>query len=354
MNYPFPTRLPYTPAQLQNQFGIVSDELNPDAALHYKLAIPLNWGQVSSTHQPVTPQSPFQLQGHFKTRSGPEASVRVYVVYVAEEIAPSDWLAIYLDSQREQVLHQRHTKHKGGHVPDVLSCSAAESGAAGTPKRISRWTVLKDWAKTGGAHFFVLQASTNETDYTTEMADVFLATLAHFDLLHASEWPYAEQLQTLVRPEPISFMTAFPRSWQQLENPLGNKQFYQVQLTKTLREVPVGRVCLAIITQQVEPDMRRIPGLFDAFYQQEGLLFDAVRFQSIAPFGGMQPVWYGTTRQTNATDQPQHWREMVIGQVGTVWVYAEQLSFIREASPESWAVGKRAFEIVLDHLVTNL
>lgn len=354
MDYPFPTVSAFTEPQLQKQFGIVTDELDPDPALHFKVMVPLGWGQVNFTRQLVTPQQPFQLRGHLKTLSGPAAEAKVFIAYTPEELSPGDWLSIYLEQLDEKVLHQRHTKQEGGALPDVLTMS----GQPGH-EQISRWLVLKDWARRGGAHLFMLQLSTAAHDYTTDRANIFFASLSHFDLLHSTNWAYAEQLRTLVRPEPAFLETAYPLSWQQLENPLGNERFYQVQLTKTLRGKVIGRIYLAVVAQQTEPDMKRIPVLFDEQYRQEGLHFEPLQFRALPAFGGLQKAWYGHVAQQPANgnvpgmDVPEHGREIVVGQAGINWFYAEQLSLSRAVSPESWAIGKRAFEIILDRLVIH-
>ncbi|MEZ0542078.1 hypothetical protein [Fibrella arboris] len=345
MAYPFPIQSPFSDAQLQQQFGIVTDELDPDPALHFKLMVPLNWGQVKFSRRQVTPQQPFQLRGHLTSMAGPLAEAKVYIVYTPEELSPCDWLSIYLEHQQETVLHERHTKQEGGAIPDVLS----EANGL-----ISRWLVLKDWARSGGAHLFVLQLSTAAAAYTAHLADVFVACLSHFDLLHSTGWAYAEPLRTLVRPAPIPLQTAFPISWQQLENPLGNELFYQVQLTKQLHDQRIGRIYIATVSQQAEPDMTRLPSLFNEQYHRDGIAFDSPHFKALPPFGGLQRAWYGHVAQHPAAGNvPAYEREIVVGQVGQTWFYTEQLSFTRAVSAESWAIGKRAFEIILDRLVVQ-
>ncbi len=347
MNYPFPTQSAYKAAQLREQFGIVEDELDLDPALHYKLTIPLNWGQIKSNRQPITPQAPMQVRGIFRSLQPPFAEVKVVIVYLKEELSPSDWLSIYLEQTGEQVVNERHTKQEGGSIPDVLS-------VAGRPgeERISRWLVLKDWAKVGGAHLFVVQVRTDVDQYNTEMANRFFVIASQFDLLHSTNWAYAEQLRTLVRPKPIPFNTAYPQSWRLLENPAGNDVLYQVQLTKVLNGTLAGRITLALVAQKAEPNMKHVPDLFINEYSKQGIQFDPLNFKPIAPFGGMQRVWYARSRQV--TDDLNHPAkrviEIVIGQAGENWVYGEQHSPSRDVSPEAWAISKRAFEIILDRL----
>lgn len=233
----------------------------------------------------------------------------------------------------------------------MLTRSGAGSGLDGAGQ-LSRWAVLKEFAEPGGSYLFVLQTSTAAADYTADMADTFLAIIAHFDVLNKSGWPYAEKLQMLEEEEPLSFATAYPSSWQLSEDPMaGSPLFSQLELTKTLGNVPVGRIYLTMIPQQIEPDKEHIVTLFNDIYQTGEILFDPVEFIDLPAFGGLEQAWYGRVYQTNATPgEPRHWREIVVGQAQKAWFYAEHISLTRESSPESWAVCKRAFEILLDRL----
>ncbi|RZK98810.1 MAG: hypothetical protein EOO62_25805, partial [Hymenobacter sp.] len=250
---PFPTRLPYAKADIPKLFGVLDVEQDPDSALHFGIFMPKSWGQVKGERQLITPQNPFALRTQVKTQTGPEADIKVYLGYIPQEISPSDWLAIYLQQQGERILHERHIPQEGGAVPDVLTVG----GKAGT-QRISRWLVLKNWAKTGGAHLFVVQASTPIDNYTTDMANVFFMAISNFSLTHPTEWNYAEQLRTLVRVVPAKVSTAFPLSWQQRENPASDEHFYQVKLTKDLAGHRIGQVNLMLTAGQSEAEMRRL------------------------------------------------------------------------------------------------
>ena len=106
-----------------------------------------------------------------------------------------------------------------------------------------------------------------------------------------------------------------------------------------------------MIPQQIEPDKGHIVTLFDDIYQTGEILFDPVEFIDLPAFGGLEQAWYSRVYQTNAmSGEPQHWREIVVGQAKKTWFYAEHISLTRASSPESWAVCKRAFEILLDRL----
>ena len=139
--YPFPTAMPYQPAELPKLFGIVTVEQDPDPALRFKVMLPLQWGQVPGVRHLVTAQHPFELRTHFKSLAGPSAELKVYIALVGQEVAPADWLAIYLERQGEKVLHEAHFAQEGGTQSDVLTLAGA-----GQEARISRWLVLKDWA----------------------------------------------------------------------------------------------------------------------------------------------------------------------------------------------------------------
>jgi hypothetical protein len=179
VSYPFPTTLAFAKAELPKRFGVVTVEQDPDPAIHYKLVMPLQWGQVSGKRQLVTLAHPFELRSHFKALTGPAAEAKISIALVPADMQPDRWLALYLQGQHEKVLHERHIPQVGGAIPDVLS----SSGAPGQ-ERISRWIVLKDQAKDGGAHLFMLHVSTAANSYTTDMANVFFVLISNFDLMH--------------------------------------------------------------------------------------------------------------------------------------------------------------------------
>ena len=348
MSYPFPTTVVFSQAELAKRFGVVTVEQDPDPAIHYKLIVPLQWGQVSGTRQLVTPTHPFELRSHFKALGAPMAEAKVTVAYIPEEVSPSDWLAIYLEGQRETVLHERHLPQPGGAVPDVLT----RSGAAGQ-ERISRWTVLKDHAKIGGAHFFMLQVSTAAPDYTADMANVFFVAISNFDVLHPNGWAYAEQLRTLVRSVPVKFSTACPLSWQPVENPASDAHFYQCKFVKTVGTQPVGRLSLALLAGQTEDDLHRLAQEDQTALAEEGLAFGPAQFtKAEAKVGELHGALVATVMQSNAaTGTAQHERVVVISRLSQDhWLYADCISLTRQSGPEQWAVSKQAFAILIEQL----
>lgn len=347
---PFPTQLPYAKAAIPALFGVLDVEQDPDPALHFGILMPKSWGQVKGERPLITPQHPFALRTQVRAQSGPEADIKVYLGYVPQEISPSDWLAIYLHQQGERVLQERHLAQEGGAVPDVLTVG----GKAGA-QRISRWLVLKNWAKTGGAHLFVVQASTPLTSYTPEMANVFFMAVSNFSLTHPTEWNYAEQLRTLVRAVPAKISTAFPLSWQQQENPLSDAHFYQVKLTKDLDGRRIGQVNLMLTAGQSEAEMRRLEEENRLGYQQaDHLSFAPAHFAPAPKFGAFDQVFTALTPQTNVpANTPAQERQVVLARAGAYWVLLENTRFTQQAAPEAWAISKRGFEIVREHLVVK-
>lgn len=344
MTYPFPTSLAFSQAELSRRFGIVTVEQDPDPAIHYKLTIPLKWRQVTGTRRLVTPAHPFELRSHFKATVPPEAEVKVWVAYVAQELSPSDWLAIYLRGQHETVVHERHLPQKGGAIPDVLT-----KGGAPGHERISRWLVLKDHAHGGGSHLYVVQASTAAATYTTDMANVFLLLVSGFDLLHPVGWLHAEQLRTLARSTPLKFTTAFPLSWQLIENPASDEHFYQCKL---LKDTANSRMSLALLSGQTEQTLRRLVAEDQAALAAAGLVFEPAALAAGTSVGPLQHVLTATTVQQSAGPvQPAHEREVVLSQLGPEeWLYADRIAPTQAAAPQEWAVSRQAFAILLEEL----
>ena len=352
MPYYFPTALAYTPDQLQQQFGVLHDELPTDKALHVKLIIPQDWRQITVPQQAPTPQNPMVERAAFQGPAPVSATIRIQIAWVNHEINPSDWLSVYLETLDETIVEQRHTKLPGGYVPDVLTTHQSETA----PEIISRWVVIKDWAAdVGGAYFYILQASVASQYYTNEIGNQFFTAIANFDLLHSSGWAYAERLRTLARIEPIALYTAFPESWQQLDNPASFNRLYQCQLTKAVNGQLAGRITIAVVAYAAEPQMERIPDLFTEEYARQGIVFEPIHFEKFPNPWGFDTAWFAESQQVPpSAEEPSgsDWSAL-IAQKGGNWIYVERHSLSRAVSPEAWAISKRAFEIVLDYLRVN-
>jgi hypothetical protein len=349
MPYYFPTALAYTPTQLQQYFGVVHDELPADPALHVKIIIPQDWRQIAVPQQTPTRQNPLAERAIFQGSAPTSATIKIQIAYINHEISPSDWLSVYLETMAESIVNERHTKLSGGQVPDVLTTRQTENGS----EIVSRWVVIKDWAANiGGAYFYILQASVASQYYTDDVANQFFTAIANFDLLHSSGWAYAERLRTLARVEPLVLYTAFPESWQQLDNPTSFKHLYQCQLTKALNGQLAGRITIAVVAYSAEPYMERVPDLFSEEYARQGIVFEPIHFRKSANLWGCDVVWFAESKQLppNAESPSGSDWSAFIGQKGPNWIYIECHSLSRAVSPEAWAISKRAFEIVLDFL----
>lgn len=345
----FPVKSAYPAAQLPKLFGVIDDDADPDPAVHYNVMVPLSWVQLKQPWQPLTVEHPRQLQLHMRARTGPLAELKVILVRTAEETSPSDVLLTSLAKHQERVLRQRFSPQPGGAIPDVLTIR----GAAGQ-EQISRWTVLKNTTPTtGGACFFMVCMTTAARDYNAEMANAFYLATNKFNVLHPTAWPYAEQLRTLVRGVPARFSTVFPLSWQQQENPLSDAHFYQVQLTKHYAGRQIARISLMVVANQNSSDMDKLEQEAREAHAQQGLAFEPSTFESAPNFGGLHNVQVAIGQQTNAGNDLRQERHVVRGQAGPYWLYAESIHFTREAAPDEWAISKRAFDIVQEHLVVK-
>lgn len=311
--------------------------------------VPLTWGQVKLPWQPLTIDHPSQLQLQVKSRTGPDAELRVVLVRAQEEVSPTDVLLANLAKNGERILHQRSSPQPGGAIPDVLTIRGASR-----KEQISRWTVLKNSTPgDGGACLFILCISTDAQDYNAEMANIFYMATSHFKVLHPNPWPYAEQLRTLVRVAPVKIATAFPRSWQQQENPLSDEQFYQVQLTRLYRGQQIGRISLTTLANQSETSVDQLEQEMLSVHAQEGLEFAPAVFHNAILTGGLHNVQEAVSQQLNVDSTFAQERQIVRGQLGPYWLLMESLRFTRQANPEAWAISKRCLEIVQEHLVVK-
>ena len=191
-------------------------------------------------------------------------------------------------------------------------------------------------------------------DYTPEIANVFFMAVSSFDLMHPTEWPYAEQLRTLVRAVPTNLSTVFPLSWEQQENPRNDEHLYQVKLTKQLDGRSIGLINLMVLAGQQEADLRQLAEDARKAYAAEQLEFAPAEFAPVAAFGRFEQVYSVLTPQTNAAEgSAAQERQILLARAGAYWVYLENVRFTREAAPKEWAVSKRAFDIVQAQLVVG-
>jgi hypothetical protein len=350
MTYPFPTKMPYGPEQLRQQFGVVEDTTAAVAGLHYKIGIPLRWRQAAVPRYALpSAQQPFALIAAYEAPAGQPGRASVSVAYIEHELSPADWLSVYLAQRQETVLHQRETKTTGGDVPDVLSLSAPGTSP---DQQVSRWLVVKEWASQGGAYLHVLQLSAPAPAYTAELADQFMASIALFDLMQPGQWAYAERLRTLTRREPLEFVTAYPESWQLLENPAGGAMFYQAVLTKTLYGTAVAQLTLAAVSRRLEPAIDRLPAIFLKNYSEKGQFFEPIQFEQQPLRWGAESVWRAMSAQLPAQPGAPSPADLSIwvAERGPTYAYIELYAGSRALNPEAWAVGRRALTIFLDNL----
>lgn len=155
-----------------------------------------------------------------------------------------------------------------------------------------------------------------------------------------------------MRVVPVRFTTAYPLSWQPVENPASDEHFYQIKLLKGTETRPVGRISLAIATGQTETDMRRLVAEDRMALAPEGVVFESEQFVDGPALASLSKTITATVQQTgNHVSQPRHERTVLIGRIAEEsWVYADCITLARADAPESWAISTRAFAILLEQL----
>ena len=108
-----------------------------------------------------------------------------------------------------------------------------------------------------------------------------------------------------------------------------------------------------LIAGQTEADLRRLEEESRTAYQEEQLAFTPAVFKAEPAFGAFQQVLAARTPQTNAAAGTPAQERVVVARTGSMWVYLENVRYAREATPLQWAISKRAFDIVQEHLVVK-
>jgi hypothetical protein len=190
--------------------------------------------------EPPTREQPLKSLALYRTADGPRLEIEVVASLLSREVAPADWLDIYLEQVDEQVLNRREVPSPGGAVADVLTRRAGQDEAV-----ISRWLAIKD-----GARVFLLQARTMEENYP-QFTGACLMAVGGLQLLHPGDWPLAERLRTFTRREPGDFLLIYPESWQLVEDPSSNPNALVLQLNNDMDGI-AGKITFATVARSAE------------------------------------------------------------------------------------------------------
>lgn len=248
------------------------------------------------------------------------------------EISPEGWLDAFVESRGESPVHAANAP-----TPDDRRAVAVVRGDAGLGEYTAAYAALKS-----GPMLAVFRAAApgRSDAATARIRD--LALEARLD--SPDSWPFAERLLRLSPRHPVDFVTLYPESWTRVNEVENTHNLTAVRLRNAAHGLPVGEVTVTALRSA--PDGAP-ESLLRAIAQHAGGSQDAgpalVPGPSDPPHGA-EAAWRadGRTRRGTASIDidariyrtPQGWL------VVTGWTLA------RSIHAATWAINRRAFEIV--------
>lgn len=340
ITHPFPTELPFAPAELKRDFWLCDHTRNQDPALHFRILLPKSWKPVDVPSGSPSVEEPLAQVAYFRTEDEPRAEIDVDVMHLEREVEPSDWLDLYLEARGEQVVSRRDTDSPGGRVPDVLSRMEVEGEGA----VLSRWLVLKDWQR-----LWVVQCRAYEADYPG-FAPVFLAAFSGFKVLNPTDWPLAERLRSFSRPEPADFVFLFPQSWELAVDESSNANVLSLQLNNQIGGLAAGKIVFSTVATAVENSAQHLLNTYLDQLRANDIAMAGLELKPRMAVDGFVETWEasGTARRGEGRVETR----VVIGRRPEAWFLIALLGPTRESAAEVWAINKRAFYLTLEYLKT--
>lgn len=335
---PFPVKSPLLEPQIEQYFYEGRDVRCSDEAYHFAVWLPREWQLVDDIPvQPPSREAP-SLLASFRPTAGPEATLTITAVPLAREMAPADWLDLFLEAAGEVVVARRTIDMPGGAVADVLTRCASEREAV-----ISRWLVLKDYNR-----LFLLHAHCKEEQYRSHALGFFMM-LTSFRLLHPVGWPYAEDLRSFSRRLPGDFCLFYPASWTIQRDPATGEQALEVHILNQGGEAVQGDMSVIVLPRAAESHPQRLVDLFVDHVRQKGERLSPVLLAPAEPVGGFLETWQG---QACAAETGMELR-VTVGRRPEAWFLVALLGPARAAQGAVWAVNKRAYDLLLDLFHTS-
>lgn len=336
---PFPTRVPTGPAR--GAYRRFRFDLAPDARHHFSIALPRDW--YVNTAEPVapSPEDPVRIAATLASASQRSSRAEVVVFHVAREIAPADWLDIFLQKRGEEVVNRREAESPGGTCADVLSRLVA-----GRATYVSRWLVLKT-----GPTLFLVHCSTPQSEYR-RFACHFGTAAVTFRLLHPAGGLFAEPMQTLALPIPRGLRVLVPQSWSLLWGAGSNTRAVSFSAYSSVGDRVAGPLTLAGVTRSAEP---RAEGLVESYLgelRRNRVAVDTPVLTAGSAYPPFDAVWQGRA-EGHREGEPVEVRAFV-GRTERGWFLAGLLGPSRSTSSWVWAVNRRAFDIASGSVRSSL
>ena len=339
-NYPFPVEMPFSKEILSQNYWRCSNTLPEDATNHFQIVIPRNWRPVDIAPEPLTPENPLASIALFRSVDEPRGEIEIQLTLLSREVAPGEWLEVYLESLEQKIIHRRDHKTPGGTVSDFLTKAEMPDGEV-----IFRWLAIKDLNR-----LFVLQARTLEQNYY-DFANAFFIATASFALINPGDWELAERLQTFSRAEPADFLIYIPESWTITQNDSSNENALVLDIKNTIEYTTVGFLTFTVVKYSEETSPQNLADNYVADLRKNGVSVPELLLTSIESHDGFETCWESNAEGTKTELEIE--TKIFVGNNQDGWFLCGLFGPSRKANPQIWLINKRAFEILIDRIITN-
>lgn len=341
-NYAFPVEMPFAKEFLTENYWRCSHTLAEDKAQHFQIVIPRSWRPVDIAPETASESNPLPTVAFFRSVAEPRGEIEVQMLLLPREVAPGEWLEIYLETIEQEILHRRDLPTPGGTVSDFLTRAEMPEGTV-----VYRWLAIKDLNR-----LFILQARTLEANYIefAPFADAFFVAVSSFTLMNPSDWELAEQLQTFSRAEPADFLIYVPDSWTLLQNDSSNSNALVLDIKNIVDFKTLGFITFSVIKRSEEADAQSLTDKYIADLRKNGVQVSGMVLTATESRGELESCQQAIAEATR--NEAGMEIRVFVGANPDGWFLCGLFGVSREQDSQTWLVNKRAFEILVERLKT--
>ena len=333
----FPVELPAAQSVLQDWLISFSHTLAEDPRFHFRVVVTRDWKAIDLSPRIPSVEQPLATVGLLRRVNAPEADLEVACAQLPREMDSADWLELYLERSKHEILTGRRMPTRSGDAADVLSRAAGENGFF-----IFRTLTIKD-----GPFIFLLQGRVAESVYN-RVADEFLLAVQTFALANPTGEPYSEPMDTyeVTMPMPAQFL--FPASWEFKEDPHPLPGGTTFSLLNRRGDQCMGQFTFAAIPAEAEADHHGVLKTYVGELHNNGVQVPAPKIEPQEHPESFEGLWGGACI-AEKDGQPLDIR-CCVARHPDGWLLFGLVGPNRGADAEANVINVRAFRLALETL----
>ena len=324
-----------TPNDFQSRFFLAQFGDRRHAPCTFELAVPKVCEPIS-VELPVASKEPFVPLAQYQTSGDRRLSVRVQFTCLPREMGACDVAELCELAAGAKVVQRRDWPDTDGRQAEIFT----EFEEAGR-KWIRRLRVVKD-----GARLFRVDATASEEDFPEVEKDCALSVMS-FRLLDPENQSYAEELRECTARTPLPFLFRYPQSWRPREVS-GEDCRCMRTLEHTWDEGVRGTVTVEVCRKQEGVPTTRIVRAFARRLKDAGYRLNGAPITPVPPPRGFEAAY--VFAPPAAKDGTAICTSAYLAENATSAALVSLVGPSRDTDHWSWAINKRAFEIVRDSL----